>query len=175
MEDDPLALATRRRIYEAIARSPGSGGREVQRSAGTAWGETVYHLERLTDAGLVHRERGEHQDHYYVRKVPLGDRRLLALVRSRSARRILVALLQEPEQTVADLVERTGLSTGRISVHLRRFLETGIVRGGRRERLRTFDLAEPTRVAVLLVTYSQGFADEWIERQLATWSELFRP
>jgi predicted transcriptional regulator len=175
MEEDLLALDTRRRIYEAVLRSPGCGGREAQRAAGTAWGETVYHLERLADAGLLHREQSGHQDHYFAATVPLGDRRLLRLARSASARRLIIAILERPDLSVPELIDRTGLSAGRLSVHLHRLTETGIVVTGRRGRLRTFRVADSTRIIQLLVTYRSGFADEWIEKILETWGELFRP
>lgn len=175
MEDDPLALETRRRLYEAVRAAPGIGGREVQRAAGTGWGETVYHLDRLTESGLVHRESAGHQDHYFVATVPLADRRLLGLMRSASARRLVLALLEHGSQTVPELSARTGLSPGRLSVHLRRLLETGLVRTGRNGRWRTFEPSDRERVIRLFITYRAGFADDWMERLLETWSELFRP
>jgi predicted transcriptional regulator len=174
MEDDLLALPTRRRLYDVVRQSPGIGGREVQREAGTGWGETVYHLERLTEAHLLHRERAGHQDHYFVAQVPLADRGLLRVVRSPSARRLLVALLETPNRTVPVLSERTGLSSGRISVHLGRLAELGLLRTGRSERFRTFEVADRERVLRLLVAYREGLADEWVERLLETWSELLR-
>jgi predicted transcriptional regulator len=175
MEEDLLALPTRRRVYDAVRRTPGIGAREVQRLAGTGWGETVYHLDRLTEANLVHRESSGHQDHYFVSAVPLGDRGLLRLARSPSARRLLVALLEAPGSTVPDLMERTGLSAGRISVHLGRLAEIGLLRTGRRDRLRTFETRDREQVMRLLVAYHESLADEWVERLLATWSEILRP
>ena len=174
MEEDLLALPTRRRLYDVVRQSPGIGAREVQREAGTGWGETVYHLERLTDAHLLHRERAGHQDHYFVAQVPLGDRALLRIARSPSARRLLVALLEAPNRTVPNLSETTGLSPGRISVHLGRLAGLGLLRTGRSERFRTFELADRERVFRLLVTYREGLTDEWVERLLDTWSELLR-
>jgi len=175
MEEDPLALETRRRLYEAVRRTPGIGGREVQRDAGTGWGETVYHLERLTESGLLHRERSGHQDHYFVATVPLADRRLLGLMRSASARRLVVTLLEHGSQTVPELIDRTGLSGGRLSVHLRRLVATGLVVTGRRGRWRTFEPGDRERVIRLFLVYRAGLADAWTERLLETWSELFRP
>lgn len=175
MQEEPLALETRRRLYAAIRSAPGLGAREAQRAAGTGWGETVYQLQRLTDAGLLHRERGGHQDHYFAREVPPADRPLFRLARSPSARRLLVALLEAPGSTVPELEERTGLSPGRLSVHLRRLVETGLVATGRRERWRTFETIDRERILRLLVEYRRTFADEWVERWLDTWSELFRP
>jgi len=174
MEEDLLALPTRRRLYEVVRRSPGIGAREVQREAGTGWGETVYHLDRLTQANLLHRERSGHQDHYFVAAVPLGDRGLLRLARSPSARRLLVALLELPNRTVPDLTDRTGLSAGRVSVHLGRLMELGLLSTGRSDRFRTFEVADRERVLRLLVSYRESWADEWVERLLATWSELLR-
>lgn len=175
MDEDLLTLSTRRRIFEAVRARPGSGARDVQRLADTGWGETVYHLDRLTVGGLLHRERSTHQDHYFVANVPLADRGLLRLARSASARRLLVALLEEPAATVPDLSARTGLSAGRLSVHLGRILESGILEVGRSGRLRTFTVVDRTRVMRLLVTYRAGWADEWVEGAIATWSELLRP
>lgn len=175
MEDDPLALETRRRLYEAIRVAPGIGGREAQRAAATGWGETVYHLGRLTESGLVHRETSGRQDHYFVATVPLGDRRLLGLMRSASARRLVLALLESGERTVPELIARSGLSAGRLSVHLRRLVETGLVTTGRRGRYRTFSPADRERVIRLFIAYRRGFADQWLEGLLETWSELFRP
>lgn len=175
MEDDLLALETRRRLYTVVTRSPGLGSREIQRQAGMAWGETTYHLDRLVTAGLVHREQGGHQDYYFAATVPLGDRTLLRLTRAPGSRRVLEALLTVSDVTVPELQERTGLSPGRLSIHLRRFLETGLVQAGRRERYRTFTITDRDRVVRLLVAYRAGFADGWVDRLLDTWSEVFRP
>jgi len=174
MEEDLLALPTRRRLYEVVRRSPGIAAREVQRQAGTGWGETVYHLERLTQAHLLQRERSGHQDHYFAAAVPLADRGLLRLTRSPSARKLLLAMLEEPNRTVPDLTGRTGLSAGRVSVHLSRMMELGILRTGRSDRFRTFEIGDRERVLRLLVTYREGLSDEWVERLLATWSDLLR-
>ncbi len=175
MEDDLLALESRRRIYTIVVGSPGLGSREIQRQAEMAWGETTYHLDRLVSAGLVHRETGGHQDFYFASTVPLGDRTLLRLARAEASRRLLGALLTESDLTVPELEQRTQLSAGRLSIHLRRFLETGLVMAGRRERFRTFHIADRERVIRLLVAYRQSYADGWVDRLLETWSEVFRP
>jgi predicted transcriptional regulator len=173
MSDDPLALETRRRLFAAVQRAPGLSAREVQRRAGTAWGETVYHLERLEASGVVHRERGPHQDFFFAAQVPLGERTLLRLGRSAAARHILVVLIAEPDRTLREVSERSEMSVSRASIHLRRLLECGVVASGRRESLRTFRVADPDRTARLLVTYRAGFADLWVERLVDSWGEMF--
>ncbi len=175
MDEELLALETRRRLYDVVRDRPGIAARELQRVARTGWGETVYHLDRLCGSGLLHREPGEHQDHYFVAVVPLGDRRLLRFLRSPSARRLLLAILETPGATVPELAERTRMSVGRIAVHLRRMLATGTVVSGRRGRFRTYALADRDQAFRLLVTYRAGYADRWVESLLETWGELFRP
>ena len=175
MDDEALALETRRRLYDAAASAPGQSAREIQRTAGTAWGETTYHLERLEKAGLLHRERGTHQDFYFAATVPLGERTLLRVARSAAVRRILVTLLETEDRTLGEVAGSTGLSLTRASIHLRRLLSTGLVQSGRRDRLRTFRLGDRERTARILVTYRQGLGDELIERLTETWGEMFPP
>jgi predicted transcriptional regulator len=173
MDEEPLALETRRRLYVAASATPGLSAREIQRAAGTAWGETTYHLERLERSGLLHRERGSHQDFYFAATVPLGERTLLRVARSAAVRRILVALLEHGELTLAEVTERTELSLTRVSIHLRRLLETGLVHGGRRDRFRTFRLSDRDRTGRLLVAYRSGFGDALIDGLSDTWGEMF--
>ena len=175
MDEELLALETRRRLYLATRSTPGRSAREIQRAAGTAWGETTYHLDRLERSGLVHRERGPHQDFYFAASVPLGERTLLRVARSSAARRILVVLLREGDLTLAEVTSRAALSLTRVSIHLRRLLDTGLVHSGRRDRLRTFRLSDPERTGRVLVAYKDGFGDALIDGLSDTWGELFPP
>ena len=173
--DDALSLETRRRLYIAAQRAPGRSARELQREAGTAWGETTYHLERLEKAGLLHRERGPHQDFFFAATVPLGDRTLLRVAQSPSVRRILIALLDREGQGLQGISEATAMSVSRASIHLRRLIETGLVRSGHLERLRTFSLTDRDRTARLLIAYRGGFSDSLVDDLVDTWGEMFPP
>jgi predicted transcriptional regulator len=175
MGEDPLALETRRRVYDVVRRTPGLSAREIQRQAQTGWGETAYHLERLEEGRLLHRERGGHQDYYFAASVPLGDRTLLRLARSSSARRILVTLLEAPTTSFVEIVARTSLSPSRVSIHLRRWVDSGIVAAERRESLRVYSIPDRERVIRLIVAYRSGYSDGWVDRLIDSWAELFSP
>ncbi len=175
MEEDPLALETRRRLYLLILQNPGTSARDAQRGAEMAWGETAYHLERLEQGGLIHRERGGRQDFYFASSVPLGDRTLLRLARSPTVRRMLVTLLRDRISSFQGLRDRTGLSPSRISVHLHRLLELGIVDSARRDQQRIYSIRDEERIVRLLITYRESYADGWVEKLVDTWSELFPP
>jgi len=175
MVEDPLALATRRRLYDTIVATPGLSAREIQRAAETAWGETTYHLLRLEEAGHVHREHGTHQDFYFAAGVPLGDRTLLRLARSATVRRILVVLLEEPDRTLEEIAARSGTSLSRTSIHLRRLVETALVETGARDRYRTFRIGDRRRIAQVLVRQRGGYADEYVDRLVDVLAEMFPP
>jgi predicted transcriptional regulator len=175
MVEDPLALATRRRLYEAVVATPGLSAREVQRASGTAWGETTYHLLRLEEAGHVQREHGSHQDFYFAAAVPLGDRTILRLARSETVRRILVVLLEVPDRTLEETAELSHASLSRTSIHLRRLVETALVESGVRERRRTFRIGDRRRIAQVLVAHRHGYPDDYIDRLVDTWAEMFPP
>jgi DNA-binding transcriptional ArsR family regulator len=170
-----LDLPKRRLLYDIVREYPGIGPRRAQRILGIGWGETVYHLDRLTEAGLLDRERRGYRDHYYVAGVPFADRGLLRISLLGSGRHLLIALLEQPRSTVPDLSRRTGLSEGRLSIHLRRLVENDLVRTGREGRFRTFELTQPQSVVRVLATYRESLADLWVDRVVDVWSELFRP
>jgi predicted transcriptional regulator len=175
MVEDPLALATRRRLYDSVVATPGLSAREVQRATGTAWGETTYHLLRLEEAGHIHREHGTHQDFYFAEGVPVGERTLLRLARSRTARRILVVLLETPDRTLEEIADQTATSRSRTSIHLRRLVETALVATGARERRRTFHIGDRRRIAQVLVLHQRGYGDEYIDRLVDLFADLFPP
>lgn len=173
MSEDPLALETRRRLYSVVLRAQGLSGRDIQRAAGTAWGETSYHLGRLARSGLLIREKGSHRDFWFTALVPHGERLLLRQARSAATRRILVELASGGELTLPELSARCQLSLSRISVHMHRLLQTGVARSGKRQQLRTFSLADPARVARVLLEYREGFSDRVLDRLVDVWGELF--
>jgi DNA-binding MarR family transcriptional regulator len=127
----------------------------------------------LEEAHHLHREHGTHQDFYFASAVPLASRTLLRQARSNAVRRLLVVLLEEPELTLEEAAGRAAVSLSRASIHLRRLLALGLVESGRRERWRTFHLADRRRVAQLLVQPQAGYADRFIDRLVDSWAELF--
>jgi predicted transcriptional regulator len=172
--DDLLDQPTRRRIYEVVGSHPGSSARDVQRLSGLAWGETAYHLDQLTRAGAVRRERGGRRDYYFRPSVAWDDRKLLRSLRSSTQRRLLISLAAEPGLTVAGLSESTEMSLSTTSFHLRELLRVGAVEIFRDGNLRRFRPTQPKRLAELLGLYRESFRDRLVDRFVETWSALLR-
>lgn len=172
--DDLIQQPTRRRIYDVVTAHPGASARDVQRLAGLAWGETAYHLDQLTRAGALRRERGGRRDFYFRTDLTWDDRRLLRSLRSASQRRLLLALSTSPGRTVAELGEDTRLSYSTISFHLRELVDAGVVEGFRDGNVRRYRARFPERLGELLTTYRESFADRLVDRFVETWSSLIR-
>lgn len=172
MADPVLAQPTRQRIYDVVGAHPGASAREIQRLAGLAWGETAYHLDQMIKAGVVRRERGGRRDYYFRLDMTWEDRRVLQSLRSPTERSILLALVDSPGLSLAELQARTNTSLSTVSAHLRRLLALGIVEGERTATVRQYRAARAERVALLVRQYQESFRDRLVDRFVETWSNL---
>ena len=170
--DPLLEQPTRRRIFDVVSQHPGSSGREVQRRAGLGWGETAYHLDQLTRAGVLRRERGGRRDYYFPASMTWEDRRLFQALRSDAERRILLELADRPGRTLNELTAAVGLSLSTTSFHLRLLLRQSVVEGYREGPLRRYRTGRPEKVRELLSLYRESFADRWVDRFVEAWSGL---
>ncbi len=170
--DELLAQPTRRRIFDVVSAHPGASAREVQRLAGLAWGETAYHLEQLTSAGVLRRERGGRRDYYFPATMTWEDRRLLQALRSPAQRALLLLLSERPGLTLAELREVAGFSLSTTSFHLRQLLDRAVVEMYREGNARRYRVVRPERVAELVRGYRTSFEDRLVDRFVETWSGL---
>lgn len=171
--DDLLEQPTRRRIYGVVNEHPGASARDVQRLAGLAWGETAYHLDLMTKAGAVRRERGGRRDYYFPPEMTWNDRKLLRSLRSDSQRRILLELTASKGLTIAELSQRTGLSVSTTAFHLRELVGANLVESFRDRNVRRYRPAFPQRVSEVVREHRASFRDSLVDRFVDTWSSLF--
>ena len=170
--DGLLALPTRRKIVDVVTAYPGASARDIQRRAGLGWGETAYHLDQLTRAGALRRERGGRRDYYFPSTMTWEDRRLFQVLRSGAERRLLLELGRRPGLSLNELREATGFSLSPTSFHLRHLMTQGAVEGFRDGALRRYRALRPERVAELLARYRESFEDRLVDRFVEAWSGL---
>ncbi|EQD31228.1 transcriptional regulator, ArsR family protein [mine drainage metagenome] len=167
-----LEQPTRRRIFDVVCAHPGASAREIQRYADLGWGETAYHLDQLTQAGVLRRERGGHRDYYFPGQMTWEDRRLFQALRRPAQRHILVALVDRPNLTLAEIAPAAGLGLSTASFHLRHLLAAATVEGTVAGNVRRYRALQPDRVRQLLHQYRTSFADSWIDRFVEAWSGM---
>lgn len=168
--EDLLAQPTRHRIHDVVCRHPGASAREIQRSAELAWGETAYHLDRLTRGGLLRRERGGRRDYYFPSAMRSEDRRLFQALRSPAQRHLIMALSRTPGLTIAEMRKTVGFSLSTTSFHLRRLLGGGVIERYQEGNLRRYRVHNAVRAGQLLKGYKDTFEDDLVDRFVDAWS-----
>lgn len=170
--EDLLAQPTRRQIFEVVSHHPGASARDVQRLAGLGWGETAYHLDQLTTAGVLRRERGGRRDYYFPATMTWEERRVLQALRSPTQRRLLLLLSERPGLSLAELHERSRLSLSTTSFHLRQLLDRAVVESRREANVRRYWVVQREHVAELVRGYRESFGDDLVDRFVEAWSGL---
>jgi len=116
-----LELESRRRIYEYLAANPGVHLRRIGQALGMSTGMLSYHLGVMEKLGLLKSETARHRRRYYPALVYREDqRRILALLRERVPRRVLVDLATHGGRRFADLlpaVRRPAANDRGVEVH----------------------------------------------------------
>lgn len=163
------AAPTRERIRAFVAAHPGSSARGIQRSVGLGWGETAYHLRRLTASGELARERGGRRDYFFPKGMPDGERRILIAFQTPVERAILLVLARESPLSFAEVVERLGQPRSTIAFHLRWLLSGHLVERvpeGAGRRYRSVDWFQVRQLGQRFpppgdLRWSDRFSDLW--------------
>ncbi len=168
-----LQLETRQRIFGVVRKNPGFSAREVQRQLGLGWGETAYHLDRMAEAGVLRRERAPNRDFYFASEVTWDDRRYLVFLRGEATRSILLALIENPGLSPADLAEKLGIARSTVYFHLTRLVRGGLLEGRLDNATRRYRVAQPEQAIRLLRTYRENFGEEIVSRFAEIFGAIF--
>lgn len=123
-----LELESRRRIYDRIQDVPGIHFRRLHRDLAIPMGTLEHHLHKLERHGLVVSHRVRKKRSYFVAgNVGHVERHYLYYLRYRTARRILLEILERPDLTVGELRSRVGIRPPTLSYHLKKLTEAGII------------------------------------------------
>jgi predicted transcriptional regulator len=166
--DDPLELATRRRLYGVVKEYPGIHVREAARQMRTSMALVEYHLALLREHGLVTVSKEDGYARLYPADAPApgpGEREQLGLLRQRLPLRITLTLLDDGPTKHKELADALGLGKSTLSFHLRKLEAAGLVA---RDAEGRFAVKDAPRVLRLLLAFPptrdlrQAFADVWL-------------
>jgi predicted transcriptional regulator len=165
-----LELEKRKELYRIIRTSPGLHFREIQRRTDSGTGQLEYHLEYLMKAGLILSERTGGYLRYYPRaEITPEEKRILALVRQKSVRRILLYLLENESCNLDELVNNLDISSSTISWHLRKIIDAGVVDKVVDGRKTMYSLTDPGLIVEVLIQYRESFMDSMVDRFIEMW------
>lgn len=138
--DDALDNETRQRILEIVREEPGIHFSDIRKRLGTGVGSLEHHLDVLVDHGILVEAPGSGYRCYFEHGSV--DRRVMAVadrLRSEVARGLLRAIVERPDDALADIADELGVSPDAAAYHLDRLEEVGLV--DRRRDGRSLDLA----------------------------------
>ncbi len=164
MEEDLLALKSRRTIFGHISSNPGTYLREMETALGLSVGDLQYHLGQLEKAKLVTtHDDGKRKGYFVASEVQYFDRKLISTIRLRTPRRILIFLLTHPDSSFTEILANFTFTKGALSFHMKRLVGSGMVMKNRREAESIYRVAEPERVGGMLVAYRASIADDVLD------------
>lgn len=167
-----LDLNSRRRIFDLIQSRPGTYLREMERELGMQVGMLSYHLRVLTEAGMVRAEQeGNHLRYFPSEGFILADRRVLAYLRNRSTRAILLHTLDRGSVSFSDLVTLAGVSKSTLSYHLKRMSAAGLLTISRGD-VTTVRVTDPEKMINLLVWVKEDVEKDAADALIDVWSRL---
>lgn len=169
-EGEVFSLERRRRIYQFIRSHPGFHLRALERRLPISLGDLRYHLDYLEKRGLITtKDDGFRKTYFSSRDVYLLDRDVLALLRQRLPRRVILHLLLVPSATFEELRAPLDVSKSTLSFHLKKLTKRKVVHARRVEGRNEYFVEDRERVATLLITYKSSFMDTAVDRTLEVW------
>ncbi len=179
MDEDVLAVKTRRDLYQYVRSNPGFHLREIARALSLSITLADYHLRFLEKNELVSWAMDGEYKRYYPRSQPgdagsrpaLSDdqKRILAYLRQPVPFRVMAFLMEREAATHKEILEHVPVSPSTLSHHLKKMQYAGIL--GRAEERGGYRVASPTMVARLMATYDLATADQ-IDTWIRVWGEF---
>ena len=176
-----MDLETRREVYETVSEYPGLHLSEIARRTDMETNHAKYHLEVLERHGLISSEKEEGYWRFFPKeeselgpKEVLGpdEKEIVSLLRKEVPLHATLVLLDQGPTPAGELADEVDVAASTMSYHGSNMEEAGLVEVTKEGRSRIYQLADPERVAELLIRFEppdelvQGFLDAWDQLEL---------
>jgi predicted transcriptional regulator len=170
--DDPLNLASRKRIFDFISSRPGTHVREMERDLDMPPGLLTYHLDVLRKENLVSSEDDGYRLRYFpARGFVQKNRRTVSLMRQKQLRKIVLLVLSHGKASFQTIQAELELSKSTISHHIKKLVANEVLKAEKIEREVFYTAIDPELLINALVMIDGGsdagvedrFAQIWIE------------
>ncbi len=176
MDEDVLAVKTRRDLYQYVRSNPGFHLREIARALSLSITLADYHLRFLEKNDLVSWSMDGEYKRYYPRSQPgdmgaraaLSDeeKRVLAYLRQPVPFRVLAFLMEREAASHKEILEHVPVSPSTLSHHLKKMQYASVL--ARAADRAGYRVANPRTVARIMSTYELATAD-----QIGTWIRVW--
>jgi len=180
MDEEILAVKTRKDLYEFVRRNPGYHLREISRTLNLSITLADYHLRFLEKHELITSQMDGEYKRFYPRSTPGQadmrpaltelERQILAFLRQPVPLRVINFLMEREAATHKQILELVPVSPSTLSHHLKKMQASGIV-----DRVelgeRGYRVVQPKSVARLMSTYELATPDQ-IDTFIRVWGEF---
>jgi predicted transcriptional regulator len=180
MDEEILAVKTRKDLYDFVRKNPGFHLREISRTLDLSITLADYHLRFLERHDLVSSSMDGEYKRFYPRSIPgqsdqrpaltEPERQILAFLRQPMPLRVINFLMEREAATHKEILEHVPVSPSTLSHHLKKMQAVGIIdRVDLRER--GYRIVDPKTVARLMSTYELASQDQ-IDTFIRVWGEF---
>lgn len=153
------ASEVREAIVGYLAATPGAHFSKLRDDLKLGTGETQHHLRRLErDGAIEHRKDGEYKRYFAAGRFSAFEQRALGYLRRETPRRMLVALLRDPEATGSEIAAAAGVSRSTVSKYAAKLESAGLL-----SRADGYSVERPETLVVLVVRYADSFGPDAVE------------
>jgi predicted transcriptional regulator len=170
-KDEILENEKRRRIYALIEGSPGVHLRELQRILDIPLTTLEYHLSYMTRKKILFAETEGHHKRYYTKPLDPEDKKVLAALRQKRMREVVLIILANGKAKYQLLAEQLRLSHSTLSSYLKYLVDRNILVKDKIGYENLYTVRDEDRVARVLTAYKPSFLDKLVDSALDIWME----
>ncbi|MFQ3320523.1 MAG: putative transcriptional regulator [Natronomonas sp.] len=143
-------------IVGYLAATPGAHFSKLRDELQLGTGETQHHLRKLErDGAIEHRKDGEYKRYFPAGRFSDFEQRALGYLRRETPRRMLIALLRDPEASGTDIAEAAGVSRSTVSKYAAELESAGLL-----SREDGYAIERPETLLTLVVRYADSFGED---------------
>ncbi len=180
MDEEILAVKTRKDLYDFVRRNPGFHLRELSRMLNLSITLADYHLRFLEKHNLVTSAMDGEYKRYFPRSQPgqadarpaLTDaqKQILAFLRQPVPFRVIAYLMEHEAATHKEMLEHVPVSPSTLSHHLKKMQAAGLLDHAEPKE-RGYRVLDPISVAQIMATYELATPDQ-IDTFIRVWGEF---
>jgi predicted transcriptional regulator len=149
------------KLLKCINENPGIRYRELLRSTCLSNGVLTYHLKILEETRRINTIRQKKATRYYSIGIPTEELRIIAHLRIRIERAIIIFILEHDLCTFDEIVEYSKKAPSTISWYLRRLCEDGVISIHYGE-YQLYTIVDRKLVNQILYKYKETFTDKLV-------------